>query len=102
MDILATQTYYITDRSIHWNEQLYVESEYRLQLSEEVIRTNSHIFSFKDVWDMSYKPMSDNKGILYLHTIQGVFSFYIKTRPFEFIEIYQEIKLAQKRENNSG
>lgn len=101
MDILSTQIYYITDRTIHWNEQLYIESEYSLLLSRELIKTNSHTFSFTDVLDISYKPMSDNKGILYLHTIQGVFSFYIKTTPYVFIEVYQKIKRAYKREKNS-
>ncbi len=92
MEILATQPYIKVTREIEFNQQCYREEEQELVLYENVVVSNSHTFSLPDIFDVSYKKLSEHDGFLYLHTNQGLFSFYTKKNPSSFIKEYKKLK----------
>lgn len=42
-----------------------------------------------DVMDFSYREITNQGGILYLHTIQDVYTYIVKSSPEAFIEAYK-------------
>ncbi|WP_017380522.1 hypothetical protein [Paenisporosarcina sp. TG-14] len=51
-------------------------------------------YALNTVLDVSYKPFSSQAGILYLHTNQGVFAFYIQSSPQKFIDTFRSFKIG--------
>jgi hypothetical protein len=94
MRVIATQPYFEVSRKIENNVQSTNEMEHNLVLSSEKIESFTRSFGIRNVYDISYKTLSSSKGFLYLHTHQGVFSYYVKHNPSAFIEEYK--KLHQK------
>jgi hypothetical protein len=90
--LIASQCYITVTRSIEWNKQHYITNEQFLHLYEDKIVTTTNEFLIEDVLDMSYRPSSTEFGFLYLHTVQGVFPFRIKTKPYYFIDLYRDLK----------
>jgi hypothetical protein len=91
MNILCTQSFIRTSSQIKNNEKKYFEEQLTIHLYENSIVTDSQTFMLKDVYDVSYKPLSATYGFLYLHTNKGVFTFTVKESPRHFIE---EVKQA--------
>jgi hypothetical protein len=92
MKMIASHPYYVVTRKIEHNIQSADETEHELQLFEESIDCSSKTFMMRDVFDVSYKSLNQAKGFLYLHTHQGVFSFYVKQDPEQFIQAYKKLK----------
>ncbi|MBM7649868.1 hypothetical protein JOC78_002852 [Bacillus ectoiniformans] len=90
--IISSQSYVRVHREVKDEQQHYIEIIEELMLYRDKIITGSHQFFLKDVLDMSYKPLSQNGGFLYLHTIQGVFSYNVKFAPDDFIEQYKMLR----------
>ncbi|CAM3960636.1 hypothetical protein [Mesobacillus zeae] len=90
--MLIAQPYIIVKRTIKDNRQLTIETRETLKLYHDRIISASNHFYLDDILDMSYKPFSGNKGLLYFHTIRGVYSFHIPSKPCKFIGQYQYLK----------
>lgn len=83
-------------RTIDWNVQTTKEHYKEITLYEDEIVTGEHRFLLKEVLDISYRPFSaDNKGLLYLHTNQGMFSYQVYSAPDLFITSYRKLKYRQ-------
>ncbi|MBD1380554.1 hypothetical protein [Metabacillus arenae] len=92
MKELASQTFVIVKRIVEWDRQIYKETEYSLLLFEDRVISHHHQFLLRDVFDMSFKPMSGKYGFLYLHTNQGVFAYQVLTHPQAFIDTFKSLK----------
>ncbi len=92
METLAAQKYITYTRKIENNSQKTVEKENTLFLSRELIVSDTEQYDVKDVLDVSYRFLSSEYGFLYLHTKNGVISFYVKSIPEAFIEEFKKIK----------
>ncbi|MFZ3590061.1 3-isopropylmalate dehydratase [Bacillus sp. DJP31] len=92
MNVLFSQPYLRIERKIQACQQLHIENIEYINLYADRIITPSHTFQLNDVHDVSYKPFSTENGLLYLHTNQGVFTYYIEMTPSLFIDLYQSLK----------
>lgn len=89
----ATIIYSEVERKIDFYYQMKkVTTHYELTVTPKVVITARAEFTLKQVLDVSYKPFSSESGILYLHTNQGVFPFFIHSNPQAFIETYRSFK----------
>lgn len=91
MNIIASHSYYEISRKIEDNRQLTEETEHSLTLFPESIECARKTFRLGNVFDISYKTLNSSKGFLYLHTHQGIFSFYVKQDPYDFIRKYKKL-----------
>ncbi|WP_240628459.1 hypothetical protein [Bacillus salacetis] len=92
MTLITSHPYYVVTRKIEHNIQMADESEHELRLFAESIVCTTKTFRMKNVFDVSFKSLNKDKGFLYLHTNQGVFSFYVKQEPAKFIQAYKALK----------
>jgi hypothetical protein len=92
MKLITSHPYYVVTRKIEHDVQLADETEHELQLFSESIICTSKTFRMKNVFDVSYKSLNSHKGFLYLHTHQGLFSFYVKEDPNEFIKAFKKLR----------
>jgi hypothetical protein len=91
MQIISSQPYIEISREIKWNRQHYIERKHHLHLYENKIITASEQFPIKDVFDISYRSLSESYGFLYLHTNKGVLSYTVRTNPHHFIGEYKKL-----------
>ncbi|MFX3632759.1 MAG: hypothetical protein ACE3L7_06760 [Candidatus Pristimantibacillus sp.] len=91
MDWLAVQPYYKVAREVTSLEQKTVVQNRLMYLYKERIVTKYREFPIIEVFDLSYRSMGGDEGLLYLHTKQGVFSYTISTDPNSFIEAYKNL-----------
>lgn len=94
MRILATITYYTITRSIEHNQQHFSEDTHTLSLLTDRITTTEKLeFSIDNVFDLSFRAVSVDYGLMYLHTNQGLFSFQVKEeKPLVFLEEFKRLK----------
>ncbi|MDZ5473777.1 hypothetical protein SM124_18830 [Bacillus sp. 31A1R] len=92
MEIILSQPYIKVIRSIEDNQQKSIEVEDYLHLYADQIITDSNVFLLREVHDISYKIFSNSSGFLYLHTNKGVYSFIVYKEPYEFIDMFKELK----------
>lgn len=92
MEVKHSQTYVKVIRKVENNRQHYIHTKAVINLYEDRIETETHTFSLKNVFDVSFKSLSSNNGFLYLHTNQGVFTFTVQSNPSLFIKIFKSIK----------
>ncbi|MBD8068009.1 3-isopropylmalate dehydratase [Bacillus sp. PS06] len=92
MGEISKQSYIVMDRVIENNQQITVQTRKELYLYHESIESSDNTFLLSNVLDVSYKSGSSNFGVLYLHTIQGLFPYQVDTDPAEFIMKYYELK----------
>ncbi|GAE30447.1 hypothetical protein [Halalkalibacter hemicellulosilyticus] len=95
MDLLATQPCVEIKQQIKWTEKVIVETVYELKLYDECITVKQERFPLTSIFDISYrkKPHSQDMGFLYLHTANGVRTFYIKEEPTSLLNAYKQLKL---------
>lgn len=91
-DAVSSISYTVIERMIVKFEQKTKKITYKINLSAQKITTANHTFPLHAVFDISYKPFSGTKGLLYLHTNQGVLMYEIETDPSEFIRSYKNIR----------
>ncbi|MFD1362682.1 hypothetical protein [Lentibacillus salinarum] len=96
MKRLAEQPYVKMEREIGLTGQHYVEENRRLYLYADRIVSRHHVFPIEKVWDMSYRPVSDDGGLLYLHTSEGVHVYTLKESPEHFIEVFRQAIKKQR------
>ena len=89
----STISYKVIERMIVKFQQISKETTHLISLSAEKITTGNHTFQLKNVFDISYKSFSGNKGLLYLHTNQGVIMFEIESDPSKFIQTYKNLRI---------
>ncbi len=88
MQIIAQQPYVKIVRQVRSLEQKDVEEQRYLYLYPDKIVTKYREFPIENVLDMSYR-FSGDRGLLYLHTLQGVYSYIIKSSPQSFVEAFK-------------
>lgn len=89
---IATISYTRTEQYIENFEQKNSPKTFTLSLYSYHIVTETHTFQLEHVLDISYKPFSGSNGLLYLHTNQGVFTFFVGTNPRSFINAYKNLR----------
>lgn len=62
-----------------------------MYLYGDKIVTRYREFPIQEVFDMSYRKLGGEGGILYLHTKQGVYSYMVKAEPADFIEAFKNV-----------
>ncbi|WP_064091087.1 hypothetical protein [Rossellomorea aquimaris] len=92
MTLICSQPFMRTERRIEDNQQFTVETEGHIYLYKDKIVTPSKSFTLKDVMDVSSRSLSSYYTFLYLHTIEGVWTYVVKSSPEEFITHYHSIK----------
>src|SRR5690625_940355 len=97
---LATQTYIKIKREVLSTEQNQIEEKRTIFMYPDKIVTKHHEFLMKDVLDISYRKIESggNLGILYIHTIGGLYPYTTKSSPNEFIDAFK----MQKNKQNSN
>lgn len=81
-----------TERRIEDNRQITVETEEYLYLYSDRIVTPKRTFVIKDVMDVTSRALSAYYTFLYLHTIEGVWTFVVRSSPEQFITHYHNVK----------
>lgn len=91
MKLIAEQSYVKMEREIDVTGLHYVEDNRLLYLYNDRILSRHHEFPIEKVWDMSYRPVSSDGGLLYLHTSEGVHVYTVKKSPERFIEAFRKV-----------
>ncbi|WP_026690785.1 hypothetical protein [Alteribacter aurantiacus] len=91
MDKSVTHTYYKTQKITNSIEQKTIEEKRMITMDKEKITTRHREFLFKNVFDVSFRSLQGEEGLLYLHTNQGVYSYMVKSDPSEFIAAFKEL-----------
>ncbi|MBM7633912.1 hypothetical protein [Geomicrobium sediminis] len=61
-------------------------------LYDDCITIDHESFVIEKVFDVSYRYQEGEIGFFYLHTSQGVRTFYIKTDPSDFIASFRTVE----------
>jgi hypothetical protein len=72
--------------------QVIIHEEQQLKMYKDKIMTSVTTFDFCDILDMSYRKLTNELGILYLHTNRGLFPFKVKEEPRCFIDEFHKMK----------
>lgn len=68
------------------------ESSFDMYLYKDEVVVGEERFPLQDIFDVSYYPYNkpiDTVGFLYLHTIRGVKTYYVKERPIAFVQAFK-------------
>ncbi|WP_170006235.1 hypothetical protein [Bacillus fonticola] len=84
--------YIKTIKHTEWNHQWFEEKEAHLLMQEGHLYTQTNTFPLENVFDMSYRSLSQGLNLFYLHTNQGVFPFQTKANPDAFIDAFHQYK----------
>lgn len=87
-----SQQYFTVTRKIVDGTQVVLHEEQLLKMYEDKITTSASTFSFSDVHDISFRKLTKELGILYLHTNQGLFPYKVREEPRFFIETFYKLK----------
>ncbi|WP_100011555.1 hypothetical protein [Lentibacillus sediminis] len=90
MKLIAEQPYTKIERQVKSIEQVDVEHHRTMYLYDEKVVTQHHEFPIRDVFDMSYRFIGGQGGLLYLHTSRGVFPYTVKSSPEQFVAAFKE------------
>jgi hypothetical protein len=89
VQVMAEQPYYKIERSMSPSGPTRVVDHRRLRLYATKITTRHREFPLHEVYDMSYRRIGPEEGLLYLHTRQGVYPFQVNADPSAFIEAFK-------------
>lgn len=90
MHVIAVQPYIKMERQVSSIKQQDVEHERVVTLYSDRVKTEHREFEIDEVHDMSYRTFGDEGGLLYIHTIRGVFSYTVKSSPEQFINAFKK------------
>lgn len=90
MSLIAQHPYIKIERKVTSSEQFEIEHERIIYLYTDKVVTQHREFPIEDVTDFSYRKIANQGGILYLHTLQGVFTYTVRYSPEAFITAYKE------------
>ncbi|MEI3605306.1 hypothetical protein SPD48_06335 [Pseudogracilibacillus sp. SE30717A] len=85
MIYLAKQSYYKVIRKVSSINKIEQEEKRTMYLMRDKLVTAYREFLLQDVLDLSFRRIGDKGGLLYIHTIHGLYSYHVKTSPTEFI-----------------
>ncbi|GAB2559236.1 hypothetical protein [Gracilibacillus alcaliphilus] len=88
MQIIAKQPYVKVIRQIRALEQKDTEEQRYLYLYKDKIVSKHREFPIEKVLDVTYR-LTGEKGMLYLHTLQGVYAYIITSSPESFIAAFK-------------
>lgn len=91
MSWIASQPYYKVQREVSEGQQKRSVSDRQIDLYHDRITTHRREFSIVHVFDISYRRMSGEIGMLYLHTSIGVFPYTVNTDPAPFINRFKSM-----------
>lgn len=91
MEWITVMPYYKVEREMTGFEQRTIIQDRLMYLYKEKIVTKYREFPIIEVFDLSYRSMGGDEGLLYLHTRQGVFSYTVSTDPNAFIQAYKNL-----------
>ena len=89
MSLIAQHPYIKTERKVTSIEQFEIEHDRIIYLYNDKVVTQNREFPIKVVMDFSYREIANQGGILYLHTLQGVYTYIVKSSPEAFITAYR-------------
>ncbi len=89
MSLIAQHPYIKIERKVTSMEQLEIEHDRIIYLYTDKVVTQNRKFPIKNVMDFSYREIANQGGILYLHTLQGVYTYIVKSSPEAFITAYR-------------
>lgn len=90
--ILQSLSYTKVERFIDWHEQKQRITYHSIYLYATEITTTTRTFKLEQILDLSYRPFSGQKGLFYLHTIEGVFTYEVDADPQPFIQSYKKLR----------
>lgn len=89
MNLIAQHPYFKVERTVTSTEQFEIEHARIIYLYNDKVVTQNREFPIKIVMDFSYREIANQGGILYLHTLQGVYTYFVKSSPEAFISAYR-------------
>ena len=89
MSLIAQHPYIKIERKVTSFEQFEIEHDRIIYLYNDKVVTQYREFPIKVVMDFSYREIANQGGILYLHTLQGVYTYIVKSSPIDFITAYR-------------
>jgi len=89
MFLIAKHPYIKIERKVTSTGQYEIEHGRCICLYNDRVVTQNREFPMNHVMDFSYREITNQGGILYLHTIQGVYTYIVKSSPEAFIEAYK-------------
>ncbi|PWU69614.1 MULTISPECIES: hypothetical protein [Gracilibacillus] len=89
MSLIAQHPYIKIERKVTSIEQFHIEHDRIIYLYSDKVVTHNREFPIKDVMDFSYREIANKGGILYLHTLQGVYTYTVRSSPEAFITAYR-------------
>jgi len=90
MQVLATQSYSKIVREVTRLGKEEVEEARTMYLYPNQLVTKYHQFPIENILDMSFRKVGTSGGLLYVHTISGVFPYTVAASPEEFIRVFKE------------
>jgi hypothetical protein len=90
-DPIAVHPYYKVDREVTDSGQQVVNHDRIMYLYPTKVMSEYREFLIQDVFDMSYRRIGAEEGILYLHTRQGLFPYNVRTDPTGFIRAFKKL-----------
>ncbi|MEK5184972.1 hypothetical protein [Solibacillus sp. FSL W7-1324] len=89
MNLIAQHPYFKVERTVTGTEQFEIEHDRIIYLYNDKVVTQNREFPINIVMDFSYRKIASQGGILYLHTLQGVYTYIVKSSPEAFINAYR-------------
>lgn len=90
MNLIAQHPYTKTERKVTSTGQYEVEHHRTIYLYKNKVVTEHREFPIEYVTDFSYREVANQGGVLYLHSVQGVFTYIVKSSPENFIAAYRD------------
>ncbi|MEK4425283.1 hypothetical protein [Solibacillus sp. FSL K6-1523] len=89
MSLIAQHPYIKIERIVTGLEQFEIKHDRIIYLYNNKVVTQYREFPIKIVMDFSYREIANQGGILYLHTLQGVYPYIVQSSPKAFITAYR-------------
>lgn len=89
MSLIAQHPYIKVERKVTSIAQYEIEHARIIYLYNDKVVTQHREFPMKQVMDFSFREIANQGGILYLHTLQGVYTYIVKSSPEAFITAYR-------------
>ncbi|MEK3990802.1 MULTISPECIES: hypothetical protein [Robertmurraya] len=90
--MIMTQRYFTVTRKIVDGTQVVLHQEQLIKMFKDKITTSASTFSLSNVHDISFRKLTEELGILYLHTNQGLFPYKVREEPHGFIAMFYKLK----------
>lgn len=88
MDLIAVQPYIKVYREVDLVQRNIVDHR-NIYLYKNRIVTCYREFPIEEILDISFRKVGGEGGLLYLHTVRGIFSYVVETSPEWFIQAFR-------------